>query len=350
MSETIPDKTKEQIKKERNAERNRIYRATHKERINRTRNDKRHALKAITKVESVVETPVLKKAVKLPPQSITEPQEKTKKAYSGFIKTFYKRYTNKDLSDDNDIYKKINDIPYKALAISKEFKPFISANLKEILKKPYEVKTLYIILRGIRGFTEIERILYPYLQEYQAQYEANRSIIKAEAEDLDKIKFNIEDIRNNLNKLTDSKDKIVYGFAMIIKRRFADLQYMKVATDKTQLVNKENNWIYNGKIYINRTKNKDYMVLDMPEDFKELVKDIKSGYVLGREIPAATLASYSQRVFLKVYGKVYTANNIRHLYASSIVNKGATYAEKRDTARASGHTIAEQAKYAYTVV
>lgn len=342
MNQAPPTKT--------NADRNREYRARHNDRINEGKRNKRKALKAIIKVEGEIETPILKKVAKLPKATISEPQEITKQNYASFIRAFYKRYTDKDLTDDNDIFKKINGSLYKAVNISKDFKPFITSNIKDIIKKPQEVNKLYIILRGIRGFTDIVKILYPYLKEYQEQYQANRSIIKAEPEDLDIISFNIEDIRDNLNKLTDNTDKIIYGFMMIIKRRLADLQYMKVATNNKDLANNANNWIYDNKIYINRTKNKDYMILDIPDDFNELVKDISSGYVLGREIPQATLSEQAQRILLKIYGKIYTANNIRHLYATNIINKGASYAEKRETARASGHTIGEQAKYSYVVV
>jgi hypothetical protein len=345
MNQTPPTKT--------NADRNREYRARHNDRINEAKRNKRQSLKAIVKVEGEIETPILKKVAKLPTTSTTEPailQEITKQNYTSFIRAFYKRYTDKDLTDNNDIFKKISGTPYKAMAISKDFKPFITSNIKEIIKNPQEVKKLYIILRGIRGFADIEKILYPYLKEYQEQYQANRSIIKAEPEDLDIISFDIDDIRGNLDKIDNKQDKIIYGFAMIIKRRLADLQYMKVATNKADIGNKANNWIYNNKIYINRTKNKDNMILDIPDDFNELVKDISGGYVLGRDIPQATLSEQIQRIFKRVYGKIYTANNIRHLYATHIINKGASYAEKRDTARASGHTIGEQAKYSYVVV
>ena len=64
-------------------------------------------------------------------------------------------------------------------------------------------------------------------------------------------------------------------------------------------------------------------------------------------MPASTLTQRIQRITLKIYGKIYTASNIRHIYATHINNKGANYKERKETATKAGHSIEQQIKYTY---
>ena len=50
---------------------------------------------------------------------------------------------------------------------------------------------------------------------------------------------------------------------------------------------------------------------------------------------------------LKIYGKIYTANNMRHIYITQVNQGGKTYDELKNLAVQSGHTIGEQQKYIY---
>jgi hypothetical protein len=86
-----------------------------------------------------------------------------------------------------------------------------------------------------------------------------------------------------------------------------------------------NNYIYKEKYYINNTKNKKTKILEIAEDFVALYDENSEGYILGELMPASTLTQRIQRITLKIYGKIYTASNIRHLYATYINNKGASY-------------------------
>jgi hypothetical protein len=86
--------------------------------------------------------------------------------------------------------------------------------------------------------------------------------------------------------------------------------------------------------------------LEIGEDFKELYEG-GEGYLLGGLMPASTLTHRIQRITEKIYGKVYTASNIRHLYATYINNKGSSYNERKETAKKAGHSVEQQIKYVY---
>ena len=350
MNNKIP-KTEEQ-KRLDNIRRNKEMRLRKGLEINQARKDKRNALKAITNVKIEISTPILKKATKLPQQSKVIKQDNTKKTYISFIRTFYKSYSNQELPDNADIIKKINEEPYKALAVSKQFKTIITANIKEIIKNPHQVRNLRCILSGIRGFTDILKQLEPYLHHYQQIYQEQRSIIEADPVDLKRIDFdNIADIQANIEKLDNRIDKIIYSYAMVIKRRPSDLRLTKIANSKEDLQDLNSNWLFKNKLYINQTKNKVKIVIDLPEilNFWNNTNDteIQPEYLLGRLIPASSLSQMFQRIFLTLTGKIYNANQLRHINASVINSKGLSLQERKASATASGHSVLESIAYAY---
>lgn len=336
-----------------NADRNREYRLRKGNEINTKKREARLTQRAIITPPIKYEEPPkeLKKIAKLPPQKQTEPKgEHTKQSYISFIKQFYKRTTGENLNEDNDIIKKINEGQYNALKISKQFKDLITDNYTtDLLKNPYEVNNLYKIFRGIRGFTEILKRLYPYVLEYAKQYEDKRSVaIVEDKEDLN-ISFDINDINNNIYKLATKTDKIIYGFIFILKGRLNDLRLIKITKDKTDITKADFNYIYQDKIYINNTKNDKPYIINMPKDFTRLYDENDEGYLLGELIPPSTLSQRLQKITKGLYGKVYTYLNIRHLNATQINNKGASYKERQETSKQAGHSVEQQIKYSYKV-
>ena len=270
--------------------------------------------------------------------------EQTKRNYVAYIKKFHRRYKGEELEDEDDIIKKIEGKEYSAMKVSRRFKDIIEDKMVEIKGNPLDVKNIYSIFRGIRGFTEISKELYPYLKDYAEQYDEKRSEIVVLSED---IRFEREEIKGNLNKLEDKIDKIIYGYIMILNGRVHDLRYTKISVKEEELKDEGYNYIYEGKYYINNTKNKKKQILDIEEDFKELYEGVGEGYLLGGLMPASTLTHRIQRITEKIYGKVYTASNIRHLFATYINNKGSSYKERKETAKKAGHSIDQQIKYVY---
>ena len=206
---------------------------------------------------------------------------------------------------------------------------------------------LYKIFRGIRGFTDIEKRLYAYVLEYKKQYEEKRSVVVVEDKENMEISFDTEDIKKNIDKIKDKTDKIIYGYIFIIHSRLNDLRITKITTSKEDTKDEEYNWIYEDKLYINKTKTGNKQVIDIPREFSNLYKDKTQEYILGSLIAPSTLSQRLQVITKEVYGKVYTYLNIRHLYATYINKKGSSYKEREQTAKQSGHSVVQQMKYAY---
>ena len=327
--------------KRSNAENNRAYRARKGEEINARRREQRNMNRGIETVKIEYEVKELRKAERLPERKQSEGiSEITKRNYVAYMKKFHRRYRGEELEEDEDIIRKIEGKEYSALKISKMFKGIIEDNIAEIKGNPNDVKNIYSIFRGIRGFTEISKELYPYLKDYAEQYDEKRSEIVGKSED---IKFDRDEIKENLKKLEDKIDKIIYGYMMIMNGRVRDLRYTKIGENKDEGYN----YIYEGKYYINNTKNKKKQILEIAEDFKELYEEDEEGFLLGCLMPASTLTHRIQRITERIYGKVYTASNIRHLFATYINNKGSSYKERKETAKKAGHSIDQQIKYVY---
>ena len=342
---------KERRRKERNAERNKKHRDKDKDIINLRRREKRIKEKAVITPKPIYECEKTLKGVdKLPEQKVIEGKaENTKQTYISFIRQFYKRRTGEELGEEADIIKSIREEKYNAQNIVKQFKDIIEDKFEEIKRIPYEVNNLYKILRGIRGFVDICKRLYAYVLEYGKQYEEKRSIaIVEDKEDLE-ISFEEEEINKNIEKLKDKRDKIIYGFIFIIKGRMNDLRMLRIAKDKEETKDKENNYIYEDKIYINNTKNGRGNIIDRPEGFIRLCEGIKEGYLLGSLMPQSTLTQRFQRITMEIYGKVYTYLNIRHINATQINARGASLKEREDTSMRAGHSVEQQLRYVYKV-
>ena len=342
---------KERKRKERNAERNKKYRDKDREIINLRRREKRIKEKAVITPKPIYECEKTLKGVdKLPEQKVIDGKaENTKQTYISFIRQFYKRRTGEELGEEADILKSIREEKYNAHNIVKQFKDIIEDKFEEIKRIPYEVNNLYKILRGIRGFVDICKRLYAYVLEYGKQYEEKRSIaIVEDKEDLE-ISFEENEIKKNLDKLKDKRDKIIYGFIFIIKGRMNDLRTLRIAKDKEETKDKENNYIYEDKIYINNTKNGKGKIIEMPEEFIRLCEGIKEGYLLGSLMPQSTLTQRFQRITMEIYGKVYTYLNIRHINATQINARGASLKEREETSMRAGHSVEQQLRYVYKI-
>jgi len=343
---------KEKKKKEDNVRRNKKYRGRHGGKINTERREKRINEKAvITPVPLYDCDKILKPVNKLPKRKEKEKKaENTKSTYRSFIKSFYKRMTGEDLEENDEIIKSINEEKYSAMKISKKFKGIIEENMRDIVRKPYEVNNLYKILRDINGFTEICKGLYAYVLEYAKQYEEKRSVVIVEdTKDLDVISFEREDILENLERIINKVDKIIYGFIFMIRGRMNDLRITMVAKDKEETTKLDNNYIYENKLYINSTKNGKGKIIEIPEDFMRLCDGITEGYLLGSKIAQSTLSQRLQRITKEMYGKSYTYLNIRHINATQINAKGASLKEREETSERAGHSVEQQLRYVYKV-
>jgi hypothetical protein len=337
-----------EYRKELNVQRNKEMRQRKGLEIYEKRRLKRKNDKAFITPPIVYEVKDIKKVKELPKMKTQAKEEITKKNYIGFIKRIYKKYTGNELDDNNDVILKINELPYKALNISKKFKQIIIDNFDKIRADRDEVKNIYIIFRGVRGFTDIEKRLYGYVLDYQEQYQEKRSVIKVDDVEKLNISFNTQDILNNLEKIDNKQDKIIYGAVMMLKCRLKDLNDTIITKNKDDIKNDKQNWIYGNKLYINITKNKKKNIMDIPKEVQNLYGDTE-GYLFGKKIQQASLSTRLQAITKTVYGKSYSYLNLRHCYATYINDKGSSYNERSETAKQSGHSVLEQIRYAYRV-
>jgi hypothetical protein len=340
----------EDLKKRLHQEAQRRYREKNRDKINEERRgekDKRAILRIESEIPSIEELRKIVPVKRLPDRKEGEIQEQTKEKYIEYIKVFYKEYAGEIIGEEDDIIKKIKGLKYKTKELANKLKKIIEDRYEDIIVKNYRtIHILYSILRGIRGLTEIEKKLYSVVKHSANTYQEGRSKIKFDTEAINNIKFDEDEIKKNLEKLDNIPDKIMYGYTMVFNRRLYDLQNtVKIEigeADETKNYIKGNMW------YINKTKNKVKIVLELSEYLMDLVKEVKEGeYILGKLYHKSTISQMFNSIMLKIYGKIYTANNMRHIYITQINQGGKSYNELKDLALQSGHTIAEQQKYIY---
>jgi hypothetical protein len=338
------------LKRRLHQEAQRRYREKNRERINEERRgekDKRAIIRIESEIPSIEELKKIEPVKKLPERREGEIQEQTKEKYIGYIKVFYKEYGGEIISEEDEIIKKIKGIKYKSKGLAKKLKEIIEERYEEIIVNNYRtIHILYSILRGIRGLTEIEKRLYGVVKHSADSYQEGRSRIMYDRDAINKIKFEEEEIRKNLEKLDNIGDKIMYGYTMEFNRRLYDLQNTVKKEEGEE--DETRNYIQGNKWYINKTKNKVRIELELPEYLMELVEEVKEGeYIVGKLYHKSTISQMFNSIMLKIYGRIYTANNIRHIYITQINQGGRSYNELKDLAVQSGHTIGEQQKYIY---
>lgn len=340
----------DELKRKLHQEAQRRYREKNKEKINEERRGEKDK-RAIIRIESIIPSiEELRKIIpvkKLPDKKEGEIQEQTKEKYIEYMKVFYKEYAGEIIEEDNDIIKKIKGLKYKSKELANKLKKIIEDRYEDIIVKNYRtIHILYSVLRGIRGLTDIEKKLYGVVKHSAETYQEGRSKIIFDTDAINNIKFEEEEIKKNLEKLDSIQDKIIYGFTMVFNRRLYDIQNtLKIETgesDDTKNYIKSNIW------YINKTKNKVKIELELPEYLIDLVNEVNEGeYILGKLYHKSTMSQMFNNIMLKIYGKIYTANNMRHIYITQINQGGKSFQELKDLAKQSGHTIGEQQKYIY---
>jgi hypothetical protein len=336
------------------------YRDKNKDKLNDTRKQIRQENKAIKTIKPPtpdIETLKTIKPVKQLPTQKTEPkQDQTKEKYVAYIKAFYKEYTGEILPDDAEIIKKINEKSYKSQITAKLFRPIINKNFDDIITKHFKtIHILYSILRGIRGMNDEEKRLYPIVQKSNASYQENRSNIEELKEGaVSKINFDENEILKNAELLQNNEDKILYCFTMLLHRRLFDLQHTIKIEDEAQItdeINTEINYILGDKWYINKTKNKVKIILDLSPPLMELINKIENNkYVLGRILDKSTLTFRFNKITMKIYNAVYSPNNIRHIFITKInSDDNATFKNLKSEAVKAGHSLNEQQNYIYKI-
>jgi len=350
---------REAYRKFGNALRNKAYRDKNKVEINKARNIKRNALKPIINNQDEITTEFIddidkdvkrEYTNKIPIKQLTK---STILTYKNTIKNIYKQYKNKDLPDDNDILKFLdgkNKRQYSIMRIKKDFN-FIVENSKDIAEKHFKsINIIYSVFSRLDyGMTAIKNALYPYVIAKNKYYQDNRHKIICNQDAINNISFETNDVLKNIDKIDNPYDKLLFALLFLLPtRRIHDYRYTKIAYKKSQIDIKEFNWYYQGKIYINNTKNKKNIVLDLPKHVIDLINNLPddTDYLLGKFYRESTLSNKFVGITKNATGYSFSATDIRKIYSTYNLKKGGNYCDLVANAEKQGHSLMENLKYA----
>ena len=333
-----------------NAIRNKAYRDASKNtdnNINERRKIQRKSLNAIESIPipipEITNLPALKKRIK-PLNKNKEITEGTLKNYISVMKTIYKDHYNTDIDENDDILKMLRWEKYNYKNIKQTFQ-FISDDIKGFVSKYFKrLNLVHSVFSRVYGMSSLVNKLYPYLLQSNKNYDENRS--KITNIDDTNISFDKNEILNNMNKLDDRIDMLIYGLYFLIPtRRIGEYLNTKIAKTEADINDLIYNWYYQGKLYINTSKTKASVILELPEVI-DLNIDTNDEYLLGKKYNHGTITTKLKSITKKIYNKEYTPNQVRHLYASYINNKGASLVERKATTDGT-HSVMQQLKYVY---
>ncbi len=317
--------------------RNDKYLAHAKDRINKARSEKRKLMKdagELPKVERVIRHVA-------PPMNIEEVDTSIKrqyadnkklkvltessiKAYGDTIKAVYSKYHDKPMSDDAEILKYLRWEKHNAKKLYKQ-NEYIILNIKDIAHHyASKISLLYSLFSrfNTKKLKQFREILYPYKTSLDKHYQEHRNDLEIDKDEVDKISFEKADILANLEKIEFPRMKILYLLMFMLPcRRISDYRNTLIAKNEEDIKNEKYNWYYNNKIYINNTKNKQKIVLDIPDEIVSII----DSELIGSEFPSKHLIlnatePYMSKIFsnmmVKIYGSKFTATDIRRIYAS----------------------------------
>lgn len=289
---------------------------------------------------------------------INKLNENTIDNYIKSIRAIYPKYNNdKPLNDDAEILKMLNGVKYNSTKLYKQNK-YIIDNIKDIAANYSSyLPKLYSIFSRLNGknLKQLREVIYPYMTAYNANYKENRSNVIVNKEMTSKISFDTKDVIENANKIDDVYDKLMYMLLFLIPtRRLYDYRIMRIATKKDDTDDMEFNWYYQGKMYINNTKNKKAMVLDIPNEIISVINKLPADtdYIFGKFYNAPTLSRRFTTITNDIYGNSFNAVDIRKLYATYNLKTAGDTGDMRkynETAKKMGHSTAENANYSLKI-
>ena len=273
--------------------------------------------------------------------------------YINTIKNIYNKYHNKDIADDAEVLKLLRNEKYDTKKLLKQ-NIYIVENINDItLKYAYALRPLYYIFCRTRGknINILKDALYPFATKYQEVYNENRENTKANIEITKLISFEKNEVLKNADLITDVYEKLIYSLLFLMPtRRLYDYRITRIATKSSDINNLDYNWYYQGKIYINNTKNKDMMVLDLPNEIVEIINLLPADtdYILGKSYSESSLSRKFAKITENIYRTPFNAVDIRKLYASYNLKINAETGDTKqmkENARKMGHSLNENLNY-----
>lgn len=273
--------------------------------------------------------------------------------YISVIKSVYSKYHNNNLTDDAEVLKLLRDEKYEPKKLLKQ-NMYIVENIKEIASNnPSYLNNLYSIFSRLNGknLKILRETIYPYSTEYQKVYNDNRDKAIVNTELTSKISFDKDDILKNYLKCNDIYDQLIYLLMFLMPtRRLYDYRITRIATKSNDINKLDFNWYYQGKIYINNTKNKDMMALELPNEIINIINQLPpdTDYILGKKYSESTLSEKFRRITEHIYRTPFNPVDIRKLYATYNLKTNADTGDTKQmkaNARNMGHSLSQNMAY-----
>jgi hypothetical protein len=319
-------------------ERNDKYHGHAKDKINEGRREKRKIMKeaGLLQVEkpithiitplNVEEIDTTAKRTYAANKKLKDLTESSIKTYGDIIKSIYSKYHDKPMPDDAEILKYLLGEKHDARKMYKQ-NEYIIKNIKDIAENhTTSLPQLYALFSrfNTKKLKEIREVIYPYKTAFQKHYEEHRNDFEINEEEVSKISFTKEDVLTNAEKIDLPRMKVLYMLMfMLPTRRLGDYRITYMADNEEDLKNEKYNWYYNNKIYINNTKDKKKIILDIPDEIVGII----NSEIIGSEMPSSSkhlilnvsqsyLSELFSKMMVNIYGSHFTATMIRKLYAS----------------------------------
>lgn len=336
--------------------RNTAYHTNAGEINNAKRRDKRKVNKPIETIPTTINPDDVDTSIKPDIRgnmNIGDINPNTINTYISVIKSVYSKYHKEPLADDAEVLKLLRDEKYEPKKLLKQ-NMYIVDNIREIaLNNPSYLKNLYGIFSRLKGknLNILRDTIYPFKIEYKKVYDENRDKAVVNTELTSKISFDKDDVLKNYLKCKDIYEQLIYLLMFLMPtRRLYDYRITRIATKSGDINNLDFNWYYQGKIYINNTKNKDMMALELPNEIINIIIQLPpdTDYILGKKYSESSLSEKFRRITEHIYGTPFNAVDIRKLYATYNLK---TNAETGDTkqmkanARNMGHSLSQNMEY-----
>jgi hypothetical protein len=293
--------------------------------------------------------------------------DKSINQYQIIIERLHLKYTGKNLNYDiknvfqnNDI-NLLNNILYKMKYLNYKF----IEKLKQDYTNEATFKTYLIPIVKLLSYSDSDKYnkLYKYYASYMIdsnnKYEKERNDNYISEENKNKIitDFSNETLLNNVEKLDDVNDKLIYALYTFIPPRRLEYANMQII-NKSGKMNNHTNYlvIYRNKpvkvifqdYKTNRTFGK--QEYEISEELSKIIKKyiyknkLKSGDKL-LQYNDKYLSEVIGKIFYKIYGEKINLNYIRKSYATHINEMNISNNSRSLLALAMGHSLAQSAKY-----
>lgn len=354
-----------------NKMRNKKYREDNKGKINERRQEERGRIRIseirpiehkreeldLTRIDKTAKRGYKKEGA----MGVGELKDSTRSNYKAVIRTIYRRYKGEEIGEGNEIFKMLDGKRYRGTEIYKDFK-FIKERIEEIgrdnsgyLSNIYSIFSMFKQKR----LTEIRDRIYPYFRAQGEQYRENRHKNKINIEEIRKISFKEEDIEERARGIEGAYNRLLYALMLKLPtRRLADYRRMRIEKENPEGKDKGYNYYYDGKLYINNTKNKREMVQDIRGEglIMRLIGELPEGtrYIISGEemYGQAKLSKIFGGITKVIYGTRFNARDIRKINATESykrIGEEGGIRRFKEEAKNRGHSVEEALEYVLEV-